>query len=209
MHGEGAQTVVKIFAELSLGHRLFDVHLGGGQDANIHLDPVPSRRAGKNIRSAERAAAWLCRLMGISVISSRNSVPRWHNSSLPGLASVPIPADHAESSLSSTSPGSGGAIRLEEAETGAHRKACESGGPPASLPLPFSPAINTGALTWASSSAWARSLRMVGLAATKNVSSPRCSISSDQDFTFGAAGRAGKASLESRFPVAADGTAGP
>ncbi len=104
MHGERAQAVVKIFAQFPFGDSLFNVGLGGGQDAHIHLDPAARRPGWTKYPCRSTCSSLTCRLIGISVISSRNSVPLWHNSSLPGRLR-PLPLATPKSSLSSTSPG--------------------------------------------------------------------------------------------------------
>jgi len=73
--GDDVQAIEEVVAEPAFAHQLFQVNVGGGDDAYVGLDSWTPPRC-MNLRSCSTRRILLCVSMLMVPISSRNSVPR-------------------------------------------------------------------------------------------------------------------------------------
>src|SRR5438874_655221 len=119
MYRERAQAVIKIFSQLAIGNRLLNVGLGGGQYANIHLDPVLAAQFDK-MSIPQRVQQLSLQADGHFsdlIQKERASMAKFKFAGLGPSA----PVHHAKKLALEQIAGQGRTVYFEEAETGSHR----------------------------------------------------------------------------------------
>jgi hypothetical protein len=114
------EAVEEVFAEVAAGDLLFEVLVGGGDDAHVDVDGMDRADGEKRCSSSARSTlAWVFRLM--SPTSSRKSVPPSARSKVPRFsAGAPAPGRRAGAAAIAEELGldvvlgDGGAVELDE-----------------------------------------------------------------------------------------------